>query len=392
MAERTMRVAIVIEWFDPGHGGAERSTHALARELAERGHEVTVVAGGAPAGGGGTGGGSVLVRCWRGAHKPRTGADAVRFGRWAESMVFSGEFDASLSVTTSVVARVVQPRAGLVIESMARRLASVPNRSERLLRRLGQTLSLRKRALLRLERRTFSDPRVGAFIAISHFMKRQIQAHYAIAEERLEVIPNGADLEPVTAEQRRRLRAEVRRMRGWNEGDRIVLFPAFDARRKGLEPLLRALTAVHHAEPTTRLVVAGAFPAWARRLGRRLGVSSRIDPLGRVRDMRGLYVAADVTALPTWYDPASKVVMESMIMGTPVVTTAANGSSDWIETLGDPGLGRVVADARDVAGLAEAVLSLLRGAPSRNQARERAALMSMKRHVEGLEKVLERSR
>ena len=38
-----MRLALVIEKYDPQGGGAERSTRQIAMELVSRGHDVTVI-------------------------------------------------------------------------------------------------------------------------------------------------------------------------------------------------------------------------------------------------------------------------------------------------------------------------------------------------------------
>ena len=42
------------------------------------------------------------------------------------------------------------------------------------------------------------------------------------------------------------------------------------------------------------------------------------------------YAAGRVLALPTIYDPCSNVVLEALAGGLPVVTTAANGASEFI--------------------------------------------------------------
>jgi UDP-glucose:(heptosyl)LPS alpha-1,3-glucosyltransferase len=46
--------------------------------------------------------------------------------------------------------------------------------------------------------------------------------------------------------------------------------------------------------------------------------------------MDTLFRATDVTVLPTYYDPASKVVIESLLHGVPAISTAYNGASQWI--------------------------------------------------------------
>ena len=51
---------------------------------------------------------------------------------------------------------------------------------------------------------------------------------------------------------------------------------------------------------------------------------------GPVSETAPFYQAATVLALPTLYDPCSNVVLEALACGTLVVTTAANGASEFI--------------------------------------------------------------
>ncbi|HEU4394974.1 MAG TPA: glycosyltransferase, partial [Planctomycetota bacterium] len=64
-----------------------------------------------------------------------------------------------------------------------------------------------------------------------------------------------------------------------------------------------------------------------------------------------LYAECDLLAHPTFYDPCSLVALEALASGIPVVTTEANGASEWIA----PGGGEVVADPRDAGALAAAL-------------------------------------
>jgi len=378
-----MRIAVAIEWFDPAHGGAERSTDRIARELAGRGHEIVILAGASPPG---LDPGDMAIESWRSRSKPRTGLDAIRFGNWVGQRMFSGDFDTGLSVTTTAPAPVVQPRAGVVRESMRRALAADDGGG---LRRVGQLLSLRKRGLLRAERCTFDHPRVHRFVAISTYMKRQMIEHYGVSENRIELIRNACEVDSLGHDERARIRASARARHGWGDEHRVVLFPALDARRKGLAPLLRATARLAPTVPGLRLALAGRIPAWGHRLAGALGVADRIDALGVVANMRDDYCAADVTAMPTYYDPASRIVIESIAAGTPVVTTRFDGSADWIDD--DASAGIVVYDPDDTERLAEAIGELL-DRPRASGASDPSAIdphaLSWERHVDELERVL----
>ncbi len=62
--------------------------------------------------------------------------------------------------------------------------------------------------------------------------------------------------------------------------------------------------------------------------------------------------------MPTFYDPSSKVVIESLMMGTPAISTAYNGASDFIAPADGSARGRVIADPSDHRALAQAMIEL----------------------------------
>src|SRR5438094_411183 len=81
--------------------------------------------------------------------------------------------------------------------------------------------------------------------------------------------------------------------------------------RRWLEQLIRALAL---AGGDTKLVVAGRGPQ--ARLAR-LALALRVDTIfhGEVEDVRPLLAAADVFALPTFYDTCSLATLEAIAAG-----------------------------------------------------------------------------
>ncbi|MHC4959621.1 MAG: glycosyltransferase family 4 protein [Planctomycetota bacterium] len=122
-----------------------------------------------------------------------------------------------------------------------------------------------------------------------------------------------------------------------------------------MRPCSRAMQAL---PDTARLLVAGHIRPPVQRLVAELGLEQQVVFAGSVPDPAPLYCAADVSVLPSYYDPASKVVIESLMMGTPAITTAYNGSRDFIDGGDHPLRGRVVEEPDDVAGLAHAMAEL----------------------------------
>jgi UDP-glucose:(heptosyl)LPS alpha-1,3-glucosyltransferase len=138
---------------------------------------------------------------------------------------------------------------------------------------------------------------------------------------------------------------------------RLILFVAHNFRLKGLRELLRAAALLHTTQPPWLMAVVGRDkPESYRHLARQLGLADRVRFLGAQPDLRPWYAAADVLAHPTWYDPCSRVVLEALASGLPVVTTRWNGAA---ETLEQGRHGEIIDTPADSAGLAAAIARAL---------------------------------
>ncbi|WP_416968182.1 glycosyltransferase [Streptomyces sp. 4F14] len=176
--------------------------------------------------------------------------------------------------------------------------------------------------------------------------------------ERVRLVPPGVDtsvLRPVPQE-------EARAAVGLPVGVPVVLFLGRLEQRKGWEEAVEAFALVRRRLPRARLVVVGgdshgqgtgALVA----LARDLGVLAGLDLRGSVphEETALYYNAADVTAVPSRYEPFGLVAVESMACGTPVAATRVGGLA-W--SVGDERVGALV-PARDSAALGNALLGIL---------------------------------
>ena len=121
-----MKVALIIERFNPAGGGAERSTAQMAHELVKAGHEVTILTGSATTADGDKSE-SLAYQVESLGLQGRFGAFKLwQFARWSKSQAQQSRFDVSLSVTTTVPASVVQPRSETLQETFQRNIAMHP--------------------------------------------------------------------------------------------------------------------------------------------------------------------------------------------------------------------------------------------------------------------------
>jgi glycosyltransferase involved in cell wall biosynthesis len=110
-----------------------------------------------------------------------------------------------------------------------------------------------------------------------------------------------------------------------------------------------------------KLVIVGGLPTrnYHLELDRRVknhGIESQVQFVGHVadrREIRDLYVGADVFAYPSYLETFGLTVLESMACGTPVV---ASNRGSLPEVAGDAAL---LVDPDDHEGLADAIWTLL---------------------------------
>jgi UDP-glucose:(heptosyl)LPS alpha-1,3-glucosyltransferase len=382
-----MKIAIAIERYNPTGGGAERSTAQIADELAARGHEVTVLTAcfeqDQPA--------NLAVRAMSDESR-MTGSSLRRFAAWARQHLADGGFDTSLSVTTTVPAAVVEPRSGTLQETFRRNIAMRPTALGQAFKRVTLALSPKHRTLLSLERQTLVDPMVRRFVALSGYVSRQLQEQ-GIDAARITCIANGSTLPIPDDDQRRQWRQTVRQGFGIADDQVAFLFAAHNPRLKGAEPLLHAMQSLSQRQLPVVLLMAGQTLYAHQRLAAELGIRERVKFVGLTGQMAQLYCAADVTVHPTFYDPSSKVVMESLMLGTPAISTRWNGASEQLVSQG-VSRGRVIDDPNDVASLAGAMAELCDPDERRRCRAACAGLdteLSMSRHVDRLVQVLEQA-
>ncbi len=204
-----------------------------------------------------------------------------------------------------------------------------------------------------LEKRIFSLKSARHIVAISRGGKGEIQRLYATPPERVSVVYNGVDLGRFHPDNRPRFRQAMRDALGLGREAWVILFVGSGFERKGLGPLLEALSRLE--DPRCRLVVAGrGDPRPYRERARRLGAAERVSWVGPRRDVEHLYAAADVVALPALYEPFGNVHLEALAAGVPVLTSARAGGSEVITS----GWNGWVVRAPAAEAIAEGLLAL----------------------------------
>ena len=378
-----MKVALVTEWIDAWRGGAETSTGQFMRHLLQHDVELTVFTRSRP-----SPTPDVQVRTIS-VTTPARSQRARQFARRAAAAVRQERFDVVHAVSPCLAADVYEPRGGTVAETVLRNLAVRPPGMWREFKRAANRLNLKQRLMLKLERQLLGGPQRPMLIALSDYVVRQLRTHYDYPTGRIRKIFNGVDPDRANADARRRDRADIRGLYGVREDDYLAIVVAHNFKLKGLGRWLEALRRLTEGTdlPLRSLVIGkDTSMVWERTVARQR-LSDRVHFTGPTNRVGAFLHAADVLVHPTYYDPCSRVVLEGLAAGLPVITTRHDGASEVIENGVN---GFVVDEVGCIDAVADCVMRL---ADPQLRARMGAEALrvtdrvSMARHTEGVVQV-----
>ena len=347
-----MKLAIVRQKYTP-YGGAERFVERALKALRAKGVDVSIVA-----------------REWQGEaagemqgvrinpfYLGRTWRDAG-FARGVQRLMAQKQFDLVQSHERIPGCDIY--RAGDGVHATWLELRNKPL----------DRLALWHRYTLAAEATMFRHPNLRTVICNSRMVKDDIARRFGVADEKLEVIYNGVDLDVFHPRLRenhgRALREKVlgeTQRAGVGETVPVILFVGSGYERKGLPTLLHALSLMSRSDARLWVVGRDKHELLMRKLAQTLGVDDRVMFLGAQADVKPFYGAADVFALPTLYDPFPNAALEALACGLPILTTSTCGAAELIT----PANGSVIA-AGNATALALSLDSLCSRAPTMREA------------------------
>jgi UDP-glucose:(heptosyl)LPS alpha-1,3-glucosyltransferase len=337
-----VKIALVVDRFDPLVGGREQWTVGFASHLLGRGHDVHVVAFDEA-------NHALPIRSHILPHArrmlERAQSIAARIAALKPDVVHDGG--------TGWSGQVFHPHTGSrrISEARLRAAHSGLHRLRNLISPRGWRYRWHMAVLERLQARN-----ARRIVALSHRLSALLAEHHHLPPGRIAVIPNGVDTQRFAPERLAGLRQEARCKLGFGAST-LFLAVAHNPLLKGVDNAISALAMLRREGADARLMVAGAAAdAFWTDLAGRLGVRDHVHFLGLVTDMAPLFAAADVLVHPTRWDACSLATIEGMAAGLPVITTAMNGAS---ELIADGRSGFVLPDPEDVPALAAHMRRLL---------------------------------
>ena len=194
-------------------------------------------------------------------------------------------------------------------------------------------------------------------ITCSHYMRGHVADVFGIAERRITVIPNGIDpedLQPV---------ADLPKLRASYAApdERLVLLVGRLVYEKGFHLALDALPGVIERVGGVRFLIAGSGTAESelRAQARKLGLMEHGAFLGWIDDavLHSLYRIADLTVVPSLYEPFGLVALEAMASGCPCIVADTGGLREVVPGGDRVGLRFRARDPESLAEMMEKVLT-----------------------------------
>ena len=198
--------------------------------------------------------------------------------------------------------------------------------------------------------------RADRVITCSHYMRGHVADIYDLDESRITVIPNGIDpldLKPVDD-------LDALRSRFAAPDEKLLLLVGRLVYEKGFQLALEALPGLIERLGNVRFLVAGSgtHESELKRLATELGLDEHGTFLGWIGDdvLHSLYRIADLTVVPSIYEPFGLVALEAMASGCPCIVADTGGLREVVPTP-DVGLRFRARDSRSLQRMVERVLT-----------------------------------
>ncbi len=168
-------------------------------------------------------------------------------------------------------------------------------------------------------------------IVNSNFMKSELQRLFGLPFEKINVIPNGVNLNLYNGVERdynfRRQYAA--------DNEKIILYVGRLVYEKGIQNLISAMPKVLNNYHDSKLIIAGkgGMIDELRDEVRRLNIENKVYFTGylNLTQVTKMYKCADVAVFPSTYEPFGVVALEGMLSGTPVVVSDVGGLNEIVE-------------------------------------------------------------
>jgi UDP-glucose:(heptosyl)LPS alpha-1,3-glucosyltransferase len=232
-------------------------------------------------------------------------------------------------------------------------------------------LSGRYRHFAAYERAVFGVDSGTEILIISPLQMPLFQKYYGTPAERLHLLPPGIAADRRAPANAAAIRAEFRGEFGLQADELLLLQIGSGFKTKGLDRSLKALAALPQTlAGRCRLIAIGDDDAKPfRAQAQALGIAERVSILRGRSDILRFLLGAELLVHPAYNENTGTVLLEAVVAGLPVLTTAVCGYAQHIAAA-DAGV--VVAEPFAQASLDSALARMLDDEPARRRWRRNA--------------------
>ena len=168
-------------------------------------------------------------------------------------------------------------------------------------------------------------------IVNSNYMKSELQRLFGLPYEKINVVPNGVNLNLFNGIERD---YNFRRKFAM-DNEKIILFMGRLVYEKGIQHLIAAMPKILNGYHDAKLVICGkgGMMDELKAEASSLGISQKVYFAGYMngKDVQRMYKAADIAVFPSTYEPFGIVALEAMLSENPVVVSDIGGLNEIVQ-------------------------------------------------------------
>lgn len=186
------------------------------------------------------------------------------------------------------------------------------------------------------ERAVFGEHSDTQIFLITETQREQFQRHYHTPAQRLELMPPSVSPDRRRSDDWQQVRAEFRRDFGYDQDELLLLLVGSGFITKGVDRAILALASLPETlRARTRLLVVGQdSPKPFENLAEQCGVAARLSIFSGRDDIPRFLQGADLMVHPAVLESGGIVLLEALIAGLPVITSAACGFAHYVSEAG----------------------------------------------------------
>ena len=194
-------------------------------------------------------------------------------------------------------------------------------------------LSARYRCFLAFERSVFRPDAASEILVLTETEMATYRNYYGTPRTRFHLLPPGISKDRMAPSDANKIRTDFRTEFAIASHEKLLLAVGSGFKTKGLDRTLRAMaTLPPDVRRTTQLMVVGEGKVNSfTRLAKRLGVAQNVRFMNGRSDVTRFLLGADLLVHPAYTENTGNVLLEAIVAGLPVLTTANCGYAFHIE-------------------------------------------------------------